>query len=107
MSNNTVTKLTQHLDSLELNHCAKREALQRKQKKECNKLIANFEHTNHQKPIKVKPRVLSASNLPLHHSNKVILKTTASIGYKGDIAKVLFVSPLRIDIYVPRIKDTT
>ena len=53
------------------------------------------------------PQILSDSDLPLQRGDRVVIRTKASIGRKGDVATVLKVAPKRVDIYVPRLNDKT
>ena len=58
-------------------------------------------------PINSVHHILSHSKRPLQKGDTVTLRTTTEIGNKGDIAVVTFVEPQRIEVFIPRINDST
>ena len=97
MSNDNIADITNCIEALELEQEAELTALLNKHRKAKRKLLCTLQ----KKLPKTPPRtsvddhsgaVLSASCHKLHQGDTVIIQTTASIGCKGDIAKVLFVS---------------
>ena len=113
MSEDYITELTKQIEALDIQQEAEIEALKKKHKKAKKKLYKQLQSPPQhiERPPSLakfeESRVLSHSKLPLHRGDKVIIRTTTTIGCKGDIAYVLSVSAPRINIRIPRLRDTT
>ena len=110
MSDDSIDSIVATLERLELQQEEELEQLKRKHKKAKRKVLRRL--TTSPKALKVpadlcEPRVLSFSKRRLHRGDRVRIRTTATIGCKGDIAIVLYVSAPRIDISIPRLNDTS
>ena len=105
MPSSTVDKLTSKLEALELQQQHELDTLllkHRSQKKDLIKQCSKKKLPNLEKASTGTPhQILSHSRFPLHKGDKVLLRSTASVGYKGDLAIVTCVAPKRINIYVP------
>lgn len=110
MPEDDIANLTQQLEALELAQQEELDALLEQHCKTKRQLLRQLTPSKakkaSRKPKKVNP-TLSGSNQELKSGDTVVLQTTASTGVKGDIAKVLYVSPNRVDITIPRLRDTT
>lgn len=106
MTDDSVDQISKQLESLDLEQEAELTALVQKHCIAKSKLLKRLQG---KKPeaLEIPPRILSHSKIPLQRGDRVVIRSKASIGRKGDIAIVLSVSAPRIDIHVPCLDDTT
>ena len=109
MPSSDVDELTSKLQALELQQQHKLDTLLLKHRSQKKALINPCAKSPSPKQHRQLPnkshQILSHSKFPLHKGDKVLLRSTASVGYKGDLAIVTQVAPKRIDIYVPRLDN--
>ena len=105
-----IDEITTKIQQLELAQQAELDILLLKHRQQKSKLISDLQrHSPHRAngPKYSTPQILSHSKTPLHRGDRVIIRSKASIGKKGDIATVTKVAAGRVDIYVHRLKDKT
>ena len=108
-TNDAIDNITAQLESLELTQQHELDALlaQHRQQKQALLRRARATKRSTKTSPKAKLPVLSYNKFPLNRGDKVFVRTTATIGTKGDLATVLCVSENRVDIHVHCINDTT
>ena len=110
MSDTDIDDIATKLDALDLHYQDKLHSLLKKQRHQKQALLQKLSSPRLPKhlspPPTATPTVLSHSCFPLHRGDKVILRSTASIGRKGDLATVLCIDVNRVDIYVPHLNNT-
>ena len=108
MDRNGTEDIIRKLAELELDQEKELLQLLQKQRKARRNLLKSVTAPTQKTQVtKTSKPVLSFNKIALKRGDQVKVRTTTSIGTKGDIATVLFVSPPRVDIYVHRLNDTS
>ena len=107
MNKNDTNNIIKQLEELELEQDKEVIELLKQQKKAKRQLLKRLIKSPTAQLPQKQPKVLSHSKRALKRGDIVKVRTTTSIGTKGDSATVLYVSPPRVDIYVHRVKDTS
>ena len=110
MSNDDVQDISILLEQLELEQEEELAQLQQRHRIAKRALLRRLTGSSPRKspaPTVTPATVLSHSQREIHLGETVYLRTTTTIGCKGDTAIVTGVAPSRIDVRVPRLKDHT
>ena len=108
MSNN-IDDITKRFEELDIQHQTEWKKLLYKQQQDKKDLLQQFKQKTNKSSkttsFHIVHNVLSHNKHPLQQGDTVILRTTASVGYKGDTATVTFVSKNRVNIIVHNVND--
>ena len=111
MSSDDIDSITTKLEELELKQQRELQQLRRTHRDQKKQLLQSIAKTSKKPPqrenLSEQGHILSHSLFPLQPGDKVILRTTASIGCKGDLAIVTHVAPKRVEFRVPRLNDVS
>ena len=109
MPTTDIDDITTKLAALELAQQEELDSIINKHRQQKQRLLLSFKQSKRNKPpskvATTPPQVLSLNKFPLHKGDYVEIRSTASIGRKGDTAQVTAVSPNRVDIYIPHLND--
>ena len=109
MVKDALDSITAQLEALELDQQQELDTIFQKHRQQKRSLLKRLKRNSAAPPTTAATTtpspVVSANGYPLHRGDKVAIKTTASIGTKGDLAIVTCVDPARVDIYIPRLND--
>ena len=93
---NNIDDITKHFEELDIQHQNEWKKLLYKQQQDKKDLLKQFKQKTNKslktKSSRIVQNILSHNNHPLQQGDTVILRTTPSVGYKGDTATVTYVS---------------